>query len=193
MHARAGREYSRTIGLVIGKYLDNRIRYRKTEKSKFSPIFKYERKWTIKILAWYALFIFASISLLWFFVILLLLIELSNGSIRVRLPFGVSLSRCYELNDCVSQNSYLDILTLWGEPIRRRSVWVWWGYESEMNGISALMRRDQRVCSFSFSAYHHVRIQKENSTLQTRKQMLSRHWTYQCLDFGLSSLHNCER
>lgn len=51
MYARAGREYSRTIGMVIGKYLDNRIRYRKTEKSKFSPIFKYERKWTIKILA----------------------------------------------------------------------------------------------------------------------------------------------
>ena len=193
MYARAGREYSHTIGMAIGKYLENRIRCRKTEKSTFSPVFKCERKWTIKILAWYALPIFASISLLWFFVILLLLIELSNGSIRVRLPFRVNLSRCYERNDCVSQNSYIEILTLWCEPIRRRGLWVWWGYESGMNGISTLMRRDQRVWSFSLSAYHHVRIQKEDSTLQTRKQILSRHWIYQCLDFGLSSLQNCER
>lgn len=55
---------------------------------------------------------------------------------------------------------------------------TWLGYESGRNGISTLMRRDQRVCSFSLSAYHHVRIQKEDSNLQTRKQTLCRHWIY---------------
>ena len=51
MYARAVKEYSHTIGMAIGKYLDNKIRCRKTEKSKFSPVFKCERKWTVKILA----------------------------------------------------------------------------------------------------------------------------------------------
>ena len=139
--------------MAIGKYLDNKIRCRKTAKSKFSPVFKCERKWTMKILAWYALFVFASISLLWFFVILLLLIELSNGSIRVRLPFRTNLSRCYELNVCVSQNSYNDILTLWCEPMRRRGLWAWLGYESVMNGISTLIWEQTREFVPSLSLF----------------------------------------
>lgn len=99
--------------MAIGKYLDNGIRLIKIEcRSKISPILKSERKWTLEIIAGYAISTFATISLLPtlpFCYTLLLQGELSNESIRVRLPSRTNLTetRCYGLSVCVPRQIHV--------------------------------------------------------------------------------------